>query len=84
MPRQTKNPVTQIEHLERLLLKMDAFISDDPELSVHTGQTVAALLMLAGGMLYSSDTHESFEVAEKHARALLRVGFDHQKKAAEQ
>lgn len=83
-PEENARAQVLMEELEALLLKVDRFICADPELSEHTGKTVGALLMLAGGMLYTSDTSESFEVAEAKARTLLRFGFEHQKKAKAQ
>jgi hypothetical protein len=69
--------------LERRLLKIDAFISADPDLREHTGRTVGALLVLAGGMLATSDQNEAFDVAVNHAIVLMKLGFDHQRRASQ-
>lgn len=71
--------------LEAILLKVDRFIMSDPALCQHTGRTVGALLVLAGGMMSQSDDDSvSFEDCVKHALVLLRVGFEHQRAAAKE
>ncbi len=77
------NTLKTIEDLEPLLIKLDKFIAEDPELSAHGGNTIAALFVLGGGMFYSKDNAEKFEEAAKHAVVLMKIGFEYQKGLAE-
>ncbi len=79
MSNSTEQAAAMFADVERLLLRVDAFILADPELkAAPSGLVMSALLVLAGGMAATGNA--PFPELVEHATVLLRVGYEHQQR----